>query len=221
MKIAPAGHSALLVLFDESPSQELSLRLTQLAHMIKTKWPQKILVTTPSWNTLLVQFNLLLTNYEQLKHELYQLLTRLENTAHTQITKTIELPVWYNGEDLAYVAEACHLTESEVIDLHSSTDYFVGAIGFTPGFAYLATLSEALRLPRRKTPRTHVPAGSVAIAEQQTAVYPTDSPGGWHLLGLCPTQLVNWENSSPIIFQVGDLVRFTPISKQQYRELIA
>ena len=93
------------------------------------------------------------------------------------------------GRDLAEVAQACGLGVAEVIALHSAVEYRVGAIGFAPGFAYLGELDSRLQLPRRATPRTRVPAGSLAIAERQTAVYPQASPGGWHLLGRCPLSL--------------------------------
>ncbi len=222
MQLVPAGPAAILIQFAEKPSQQLSQQLTFFAQAITEQLSPKVLVVTPSWNTLLIQFDLLMTDFNQLAGELDGLLTQLATQQTLAASpKTIELPVWYNGPDLAAVAKACQLSIDEVIRLHSEQAYFVGAIGFSPGFAYLATLPDALVMPRRSTPRTAVPAGSVAIAEQQTAVYPAQSPGGWHLLGRCPTELVNWHNSSPIIFQVGDRVRFTPISEQDYKALLS
>ena len=128
----------------------------------------------------------------------------------------LELPIWYAGEDLATVAAACDLSGSEVIALHSGVEYRVGAIGFAPGFAYLSELDGRLALPRRSTPRTHVPAGSLAIAERQTAIYPQASPGGWHLLGRCPWSLFDWQAAQPCRLALGDRVRFVAIDQHTY-----
>jgi KipI family sensor histidine kinase inhibitor len=104
-----------------------------------------------------------------------------------------------------------------VIDLHAGRDYRVGALGFSPGFAYLGELDERLALPRRATPRTHVPAGSLAIAERQTAVYPQASPGGWHLLGRTAQRLFDPHQQPPCPLAVGDRVRFLPTDEATYR----
>lgn len=121
-----------------------------------------------------------------------------------------EIPVSYNGEDLPAVAEAAGLSIDEVIGLHSSADLHVAFCGFSPGFAYLAGLPSSLQLPRRPSPRTTVPAGSVAIAGAYTAVYPRASPGGWHLLG--STALRPWDEllDPPALLAPGDRVRFRP-----------
>jgi KipI family sensor histidine kinase inhibitor len=103
-----------------------------------------------------------------------------------------------------------------VIAAHSGVQYRVGAIGFAPGFAYLGMLDARLVLPRRSTPRTHVPAGSVAIAEQQTAIYPQASPGGWHLLGLCPWPMFSLAGTAPCRLALGDRVRFVAIDQATY-----
>lgn len=95
------------------------------------------------------------------------------------------IPVIYDGEDLAAVAAYCGLTTAEVISRHSAPEYLVACIGFQPHFPYLLGLDEALQVPRRDEPRVRVPAGSVAIAGKQAAIYPSATPGGWHLLGHC------------------------------------
>jgi KipI family sensor histidine kinase inhibitor len=104
-----------------------------------------------------------------------------------------------------------------VIELHSAREYRVGAIGFAPGFAYLGELDARLALPRRATPRVRVPAGSLAIAERQTAVYPQASPGGWHLLGRCAWPLFDAQRDPPCPLRVGDRVRFLPIDAAAWR----
>lgn len=122
-----------------------------------------------------------------------------------------EIPVRYGGPDLAEVAEKLQLSENEVIRLHAGTVYTVFMTGFLPGFPYLGPLPEALRLPRRGTPRLSVPAGSVAIAGDQTGIYPRASPGGWHLIGHTDFRLFDPGQRPPARLQPGMRVRFVAI----------
>lgn len=122
--------------------------------------------------------------------------------------RSISLPAVYDGPDLPSVAHATSLTVSQVIELHASTLYTVDTLGFAPGFAYMTGLPAPLHLPRRSTPRTRVPAGSLAIAAGYTAVYPFDSPGGWHLLGRISGPPMFGPDGA--LLRLGDHVRFTP-----------
>ncbi|MEO8264810.1 MAG: 5-oxoprolinase subunit PxpB [Ilumatobacteraceae bacterium] len=120
----------------------------------------------------------------------------------------VEIPVVYDGPDLDEVAEATDLTTDEIIEIHSSQIYSAAFLGFTPGWAYLVGLAPALRVPRRSTPRTSVTAGSVAIANEFTGVYPTISPGGWHLLGHTDERMFDVNRDKPALVMAGDRVRF-------------
>lgn len=120
------------------------------------------------------------------------------------------IPVRYDGADLAYVAEACGLAPEEVVRRHAGRTYDAFALGFVPGFAYLGVLDETLRVPRRAQPRTRVPAGSVAIAGSQTAIYPFETPGGWHLIGRTSVTLFDASRERPALIAAGDRVRFRP-----------
>lgn len=122
----------------------------------------------------------------------------------------IEVPVLYDGEDLASVAHECRLSVDEVIAAHSAPTYRVAFCGFAPGFAYLTGGDVRLHLPRRDTPRTRVPAGSVAIAAGYSAVYPLSSPGGWHLLGRTSESIFDPTRDEPALLRPGMRVRFTP-----------
>ena len=122
----------------------------------------------------------------------------------------VVIRVDYDGSDLAEVASAVGLTPDEVVDLHTDGSYRVEFCGFAPGFGYLSGLPPQLHLPRRRTPRTRVPAGSVAIASQYSAVYPTASPGGWHLLGSTGTELFDVDRERPALLTPGTSVRFVP-----------
>ena len=120
----------------------------------------------------------------------------------------VELPVRYDGADLDDVARACSLSVEQVISLHSGADFEVSFCGFAPGFAYLLGLPDELHLPRRASPRARVPAGSVAIAARYSAVYPRESPGGWHLLGTTTATLWDIARDQPALLQPGTRVRF-------------
>ena len=120
----------------------------------------------------------------------------------------IEIPVTYDGEDLDDVARATELDRDEVIARHTGSPFSVDFCGFAPGFAYLRGLDEVLWLPRRSTPRTRVPAGSVAIANVHSAVYPGVSPGGWHLLGTTSTRVWDADRDPPALLEPGTEVRF-------------
>ncbi len=130
--------------------------------------------------------------------------------AHVAVNEPVVLDVVYDGLDLAEVAKACGVHVQEVIEMHSGMEYTAAFCGFMPGFAYLVGLPHLLQLPRRSTPRTRVPAGSVAIAAEFAGVYPRDSPGGWHLVGRTDARL--WDDSRipPALLLPGTKVRFRP-----------
>jgi KipI family sensor histidine kinase inhibitor len=128
----------------------------------------------------------------------------------------IAIPVLYDGEDLPEVAGRLGLTADEVVGLHSGRDYQVLAIGFLPGFPYAGYLPEPLAgLPRRDSPRVRVPAGSVAITGNQTGIYPSESPGGWHLIGRTPLRIVDLE-SGHFPIRAGDRILFEPIGRPEF-----
>jgi KipI family sensor histidine kinase inhibitor len=115
--------------------------------------------------------------------------------------------------DLETVAASKGLTQAEVIRLHSQREYTVYMMGFMPGFAYLGRVDERLITPRLESPRTLVRAGSVAIAGEQTGIYPLDSPGGWNLIGWTPLKLFDPASETPFLLRPGDIVRFVPVEK--------
>jgi KipI family sensor histidine kinase inhibitor len=140
-----------------------------------------------------------------------QLLTSITEhgiVAPRTVGQIVEIAVRYDGADLAEVAHVCSLSVERVISLHSDADYAVSFCGFAPGFAYLTGLPSELHLPRRLSPRTRVPAGSVAIAATYSAVYPRESPGGWHLLGTTKETMWDVTRASPALLQPGMRVRF-------------
>jgi KipI family sensor histidine kinase inhibitor len=106
-----------------------------------------------------------------------------------------------------------------VVAIHSSANYLVYMMGFSPGFAYLGGMSERIAAPRLKTPRTAIPAGSVGIAQQQTGIYPVESPGGWQLIGRTPVRLFDPSRRPPVIVEAGDYIRFVPVGRDEYQRI--
>jgi inhibitor of KinA len=146
----------------------------------------------------------------QIRNYLREKITQVHDSVSRE-RKQLEIPVRYGGEyspDLESVARHCQLQIEDVIRIHSEKIYTVFMMGFTPGFPYMGKLDHAIHMPRLETPRTRVPAGTVAIAGSQTGIYPIDSPGGWQLIGWTPLQLFNPESESPFLFSPGDEVKF-------------
>lgn len=131
------------------------------------------------------------------------------------------IPVCYDTRvamDLRRVADTCGLNENELIEVHQRIEYFVETVGFSPGFGYLGSVDERIRLPRRGSPRARVPAGSVAIAERMTAVYPSPSAGGWHLIGRTRSVMFDPARNPACVLRAGDRVRFRSISYESFME---
>ncbi|MBT8766274.1 5-oxoprolinase subunit PxpB [Metapseudomonas boanensis] len=217
IRLEPAGAEALLLVLADEPDAGLPLRIAALAETLRQRFDYLLVDLVPGWTTLLLHYDLTLTNHQALAAHLGPLLEEwLATPVPESAARLHEIPIWYGGEDLPWVAEACRLSEEQVIAMHSDVEYQVGAIGFAPGFAYLGGLDARLALPRRASPRIRVPAGSLAIAERQTAIYPQASPGGWHLLGRCPWTLFDARREPPCPLALGDRVRFVSIDEATY-----
>jgi inhibitor of KinA len=147
---------------------------------------------------------------------------RARRTGSAAASRTIEIPVCYDPEfapDLEHMARNAGVSRREVVDLHSSAEYCVSCIGFTPGFPYLSGLPPRLATPRRPTPRREIPAGSVGIGGTQTGIYPIKSPGGWNVIGRTPLRLFDPEKNPPALLRAGDRVRFRPITREEFARL--
>ena len=156
----------------------------------------------PGWRSVLVTSPLPIAQLVDSLHAL-----SLDNEAPVE-PRHFDIPVTYDGDDLEEVATRTAMSRDEVIARHTSADYTVVCLGFSRAFAYLSGLDRALWLPRRDTPRVRVPAGSVAIAAEQTGIYPQASPGGWHLLGSTDAVLFDEHNDPPSLVQPGDQIHF-------------
>ncbi|RFD34468.1 allophanate hydrolase [Pseudomonas sp. GL93] len=175
----------------------------------------------PSYTTLMVHYDLTALTPAQARALIDQALTDLQPQAQGSGQCHV-LPVWYDlsvGPELTLLSQRSGLAVEEVIRRHSAHEYQVFALGFAPGFAFMGLVDEVLATPRLNTPRKRVAAGSVGIAERQTAAYPVVSPGGWNLIGRTPAKLFDRERDGYSLMQPGDTVRFEAVSHAQFVNL--
>lgn len=173
----------------------------------------------PSYRAILVYFDGIEIKYESLIEELKLNEFHFENMQGQSQRKIINIPVLYGGEwgpDLDLVAEHNKLTPEEVVRKHTESFYLVYMIGFMPGFPFLGGLDKALHTPRKAEPRLKIPAGSVGIANNQTGLYPEDSPGGWQIIGQTPIKVFDLNRDPKILYQPVDKIKFYAINEEQF-----
>lgn len=205
-----ASDRALLVVFDDAITVAAGNDVRALYEWLLCDPPQAIVDLHPAYSSLLIRYDPLRCDPEALAHELDRRVKSLSGRP-LRDGRLFEIRVRYggvHGPDLAAVAGVTGLSEREVIAAHVGGAYDVRFVGFSPGFPYLAGLPERLRAPRRETPRTHVPAGSVAIAGAQAGIYPLRSPGGWNVIGWTDFVLFDSTRRNPATLAPGDRVRF-------------
>ena len=216
------GDSALLVVAGNSVSPQINSQVRGLITEIRKKdWPG-IQEMVPSYSSLVIHFNPLVLSFsaiEGLICDVWDLAVSVEEKS----VKIISVPILYGGNfgpDIDEVAELTGLSTEEVIEKHSGVNYLVYALGFSPGFPYLGGLDESLKCARLSSPRLNVPAGSVAIADLQTGIYPVASPGGWRIIGRTPIKIFDHLRNSPSIIDPGDFIKFEPLDDEKmYRDI--
>lgn len=219
-RFLPAGDAALVVEFGSTIDRALNDRVLSLASAVRPV--EGVLAAVPTFRSLLVQYDPLLTSAKALEATIR---TKLDVARQDSgPVRRWHLPTCYEGgfaPDLAEVADRTGHSVADVIRLHTDTEFHVYVVGFVPGYGFLGGLPEALYLPRRAEPRVRVPAGSVAIALSLTGVYPQDSPGGWHLIGSCPVRFFDAEAERPSLFAPGDKVRFEAVTPSEHERIKA
>jgi len=199
-------------------SPDVNRRIRDLVLAIERRRVAGVVDLVPTYRSLLVYCDPRRVSLAELQREIASLERHLGETPLPP-PKVVEIPTCYGGwlgPDLEFVASHCKLTPDEVVRIHAGTDYLVYMMGFTPGFTYLGGMPERIATPRLKTPRTLIPAGSVGIAQQQTGIYPVDSPGGWQLIGRTPLRLFDPHRDPPVVVEAGDYIRFTAVDRDTY-----
>jgi inhibitor of KinA len=209
-RIAPLGDAALLVTFANTISRAAAGAVRRASERIAAARIPAVTDVVPAYGTLAVYYDAEHTSYASVRDRTAAALGEPGEAGGDEGPEVV-IPVRYDGADLAEVAERTRLSVAHVIERHSAVRYYTYMLGFVPGFAYLGDLDPALVLPRRAEPRRRVPAGSVAIAGAQTAVYPLDTPGGWHILGTTGTVMFDPRREPPALLRAGDVVRFEPV----------
>jgi KipI family sensor histidine kinase inhibitor len=201
------------VVLGDRVDRELHLRVVALARAVEQAGLPGVREMIPAYATLTVFFDAG-ADADGIKERLEALVGSGEwgvGNGDSPPGRLVTIPTSYDGPDLEEVAERTGLTREEVIRRHAGREYEVFLLGFAPGWAYLGELDPALELPRRASPRTRVPAGSVAIAGKQTGVYPIVTPGGWHLIGRTDLTMFDPKGTPPALLAPGDRVRFEPV----------
>ena len=205
MKFVLASDRALLVKLGEGISIETNARVHVLSRHLQ-KLPG-VTSLSPAYSSLLIRFDPLKLTHENIQEIVRAAPAGDEANAHP---KVVEIPVRYDGPDLAEVAALHALSPQDVVAAHSTTLYHAYFAGFVPGFVYLGEVPASIATPRRATPRREVPAGSVAIAGTQTGVYPKSTPGGWNLIGNTDALMFDPAVGRALV-EPGDRVRFIPL----------
>jgi KipI family sensor histidine kinase inhibitor len=217
----PASDTSLLVSFGHQISLDAHQHVVKLLRLLESEPVIGIRNLHPAYCSVLIKFDALKLQHSELEAILRPYLARLEDVRLPE-PRQLEIPVCYGGEygpDLNDVSAMHGLTPQQVIDLHASPTYIVYFLGFAPGFAYLGALPEAIVTSRLLKPRRSVPPGSIGIAGSQSGVYPFATPGGWRLLGRTPIAMFRPDRSAMSLLSIGDRVRFTPISPEQFAAL--
>ena len=217
MKFKIASVDSLIIYFGDIIDEQIALNVKKTCLCLKKLKIKGIIEIIPSYTSIFISFDIFKYDFQTLS-ELIKKSINLESNESFE-EKVITIDVYYGQEvalDLLDMSLKTNLSIEKIIEIHSSKFYDVFAIGFLPGFAYLASVDERIALPRLSTPRKQIPKGSVAIADTQTAVYPQNSPGGWNIVGRTAMELFDkkLEKLSPL--SVGDKVKFNPISKAEF-----
>jgi len=215
-KILPYGEQALLINFKPEISLEIHQQVKSVYLQLQALKINGVSGFIPTYNSITVCYNSELISFETLSSVINN---GNYNVATTENNKNeIFIPVCYElGLDLEHVSYVTKLSISEIINLHTAESYLVYMMGFTPGFMYLGGLNKKLQVPRKDTPRLKIEAGSVGLADQQTGIYPMQTPGGWQLIGKTPLKLFDKNHGTRT--KMGDYIKFEAISLDEFHKL--
>jgi KipI family sensor histidine kinase inhibitor len=222
VRILPAGDTAVVVEFGDRIDRALSDAVLRLARQVRATPPDGVVDVVPTFRSLLVHYDLLLTSGRSVAASLRALTAETDTVGRPRRRWTI--PACYVPElapDLDEVARRTGLSTAEVVALHARAEFHVYMVGFAPGHPYMGDLPNELALSRRSDPRLSVPAGSIAIASTLSVMYPAGSPSGWHVIGATPVRLFDLGWDWPSLLAPGDAVRFERIARQEFERIRA
>ena len=222
--ISPVGDRAISIDFGQVIDPKINRHIRQTIERIKELQLEGIIELVPTYCALLVEYDAMVYSYSEICNIIEPTLEEGMTNTKNELITVVEVPTVYGGEfgpDLSFVASHNHLSEDEVISIHSGTDYLVYMLGFIPGFTYLGGMDPRIATPRLSSPRTLIPAGSVGIAGEQTGTYPSDSPGGWQIIGRTPVTMYDMSKVQAALLNAGDYVRYVPIDESEFHRIKA
>lgn len=223
MELVRLSENTVIILDDAVIDPTIFARIQAIAEAIQTELAEVIIDLVPAYHSIHITFSLLKTSGDEFLQRIEKIIAQEKKSVFKKAQQlVVHIPVYYGdevAEDFSLILAEKKITKDELINIHSEKIYDVYAIGFSPGFAYLGYVDSRIAMPRKKTPRSHVIKGSVAIADQQTAVYPSDSPGGWQIIGRTPLDVVNYTQDHPMLFSIGGKVKFDVIDREEYLRL--
>ena len=220
--ISPVGDRAISIDFGQVIDPIINRHIRQTIERIKELQLEGIIELVPTYCALLVEYDAMLYSYSDICNIIEPTLEEGMTDTTNELLTVVEVPTVYGGEfgpDLSFVATHNHLSEDEVVSIHSGTDYLVYMLGFIPGFTYLGGMDPRIATPRLSSPRTLIPAGSVGIAGEQTGTYPSDSPGGWQIIGRTPVTMYDMSKAQAALLNAGDYVRYVPIDESEFHRI--
>ena len=222
-KLNNIGDSGVICDFGDEVNRSINTSVIKLFHHIKNEVSKGnldgVLNYTPSYNKLIINFDLEKINSSKIKDFLKSV--NFSKLNISQNSKKWTIPICYDFEmDLTNMSKTLKIDKNEIINIHLNTNFFIYMIGFVPGHPFMGDLNSKLFLNRLKTPRVKIPAGSVGIVEKFCNIYPYESPGGWNIIGRTPIKLFNKNDDvNPCLLSPGDTVKFKSISKKEFEKL--
>jgi inhibitor of KinA len=218
MKIEPLGDTAILVSLGNEINEAVHKQIYRFMAQLSIEKIDGIVEWVPAYTTVAIYYRPEFISFERLRALIEK---ALKTSSHSpeRVSIVYEIPVLYGGEagpDLSYIASFHHLTEEEVIALHSGQEYLIYMMGFVPGFPYLGGLPAKLAVSRLEHPRPKVQAGSVGIGGNQTGIYPSEVPSGWRILGTTPVKLFDITQPAPTLFSAGNYIKFYSIDRDEF-----
>lgn len=217
-----ASVDSVIIYFGEKIGESVAKEVRQSFYTLKNANLKHVTEIIPSYTSIMISYDFLSINHKQICKEIDGVLDHINEFSNEIATRFVSIPVYYGNEvglDLEEISRMKNRSIEEIISLHVNKEYFVYAIGFSPGFPYMGEVDPMLATPRLANPRAKVPKGSVGIADNQTAIYPQLSPGGWQILGRTPLEMFDTSYDGFSYLKVGDKVKFRSINKDEFLEL--
>lgn len=218
----PIGHSALLIEWPDQIDKNILGDILRLQSSIEKELETLLVETVNAYNSLTLIFHLPISSFNDIREKILKL-HQVQFSIKSKSQRTWRIPVCYDKEfgiDLEDVAKQHGLTTDDIITTHSKAEYIVYFTGFLPGFLYLGGLPEAIHTSRKSTPRLRIKKGAVAIGGQQTGIYPSESPGGWNIIGNSPLLFFDPTQTPPCFAQAGDYLQFYPVDKKEHQSIL-